>query len=236
MNHQTHDAKAMMAGPLASSGPSDAAFAPTPTALLMMAALECPTATVLFQQGSLPGEVITIERGIVKLIRLDEFGQETIVGLRSRGSVLGAASIIMQRPHPVMVVTMTVCSLRRIPLKLFLELARTDPKLSWYLHQAHSREAYEQVKQMTALRNLSARQRLEQLIRELIFLQIRSNQAKKIKLNLPLKLFELAQLIGITPEHLSRVLKQVEDEGIIYRAGGCLIVSDCQSLFQEVDH
>jgi CRP/FNR family transcriptional regulator len=231
MEHQISEVKATNG-----SGPADAASVPAPTSLLRLAALEYPAGTVLSQQGSLPGEVVTIERGIVKLIRLNEYGQKTIVGLRSRGSVLGAASIIMQRPHPVTVVTMTACSLRRIPLKMFLELARTDPKLSWYLHQAHSREAYEQVKQMTALRNLSVRQRLEQLIRDLIFLQIRSNQAKRITLNLPLKLCDLAQLIGITPEHLSRVLKQAEDEGILHRAGGCLIVSDCQSLFQETDH
>jgi CRP-like cAMP-binding protein len=47
-----------------------------------------------------------------------------------------------------------------------------------------------------------------------------------MKLQIPLKLKELAQLIAITPEHLSRLLRELEQQGVISRNKGWLIMTD----------
>ena len=55
-----------------------------------------------------------------------------------------------------------------------------------------------------------------------------------MKIRLPLKRWEIAQLIGIRPEHLSRVLQQIKQEGILREENGCMIVSDVRKL-QSLD-
>src|SRR4051794_176586 len=58
----------------------------------------CPPLVQLFQQGMLAQEVYIIESGIVKLIHQDQDGQEMIIGLRTREGVIGAASVMLQKP------------------------------------------------------------------------------------------------------------------------------------------
>jgi len=55
----------------------------------------------------------------------------------------------------------------------------------------------------------------------------------KVNLIFPLKHKELAQMVAVTPEHLSRLLKQLERDGIIKREKGLLVMNNSQSLIQE---
>src|ERR1051326_117380 len=106
---------------------------------------EFSPATLLFAQGSPSYDVFYVERGLVKLIHQSEDGKESIIGLWSKGSLLGAASAIVHEPHPITAITVTRCSLKRIPTDLFLRLAKTDEEFCWRLHQAHSREVYQKI-------------------------------------------------------------------------------------------
>jgi CRP-like cAMP-binding protein len=56
-----------------------------------------------------------------------------------------------------------------------------------------------------------------------------------MKIRLPLKHWEIAQLIGIRPEHLSRVLQQIKQEGVLREEDGCMIVSDVNKLHSQSD-
>lgn len=51
-----------------------------------------------------------------------------------------------------------------------------------------------------------------------------------MKIRLPLKRWEIAQLIAIRPEHLSRILQQIKQEGVLREENGCMIVSDVRKL------
>jgi CRP-like cAMP-binding protein len=186
----------------------------------------------LFLQGSSAKEVFFVERGLVKLIRLGEDGQGIIVGLRSAGSFIGAAAVIVQEPHPVSAITITSCNLSYIPVEAFLRLAKTDPHFCWYLHQVHSREVHQQASQLANLRNLSARQRFENLLFQFVSSVGYHEREVSRKIHLPLKNWEIAQLIGITPEHLSRVLRQIQEEGILRKENGCMVVDDVRRLYQ----
>jgi CRP-like cAMP-binding protein len=51
-----------------------------------------------------------------------------------------------------------------------------------------------------------------------------------VRLKLPLKHKELAQLLGITPEHLSRVLRGMQQEGVVVREKGWIRIADARLL------
>jgi len=196
---------------------------------------EFAPSTTLFLQGAIPREVFYIERGLVKLIHLSEGGQELAIGLQSQGSLLGAASVIVQQPYPFAAITVTSCALNRIPADFFLRLAKTDEQFCWRLHEVHSLEVHRQASRLAALRYLSARQRFEKLLLQFLSSIPAHEKQTSMKIRLPLKHWEIAQLIGVRPESLSRVLQQIKQEGILREEDGCLIVFDVRKLHSPDD-
>ena len=189
-----------------------------------------PAGTELFHQGSHMEDLYWIERGIIKLIRVHEDGREMIMGLYRPGWILGATAALLQLPAPATAVTLTRCHVGRIRVEEFLHRVELTDDFLRSLIQMVSREAYEQAVHHAALGLLSGRERLEQFLWEWISSTEGVEPRKPIRLQLPLKQWELAQVIAVTPEHLSRILKQMEQEGIIRRQKGWLILTDPQRL------
>src|SRR5262245_5916399 len=160
---------------------------------LMMTPQEFPAATSLFFQGNPVREVICVVQGLIKLVRVSGDGQELIVGLRSTGSFLGAASLIVQKPYPITAITVTSCSLICLAAERFLRLARSDEQLCWDIHQAHSQEVHQQASQLVSLRYLSARQRFERLLLQFFSSMPQQGEHVSMKIRLPLKQWEIAQ-------------------------------------------
>jgi CRP-like cAMP-binding protein len=196
---------------------------------------EFPPSTTLFIQGASPREVFYIERGLVKLICISENGQEFAIGLPSQGSLLGSASVIVKEAYPFTAITVTSCALRCIPVDIFLHLAKTNEEFCWYLHEVHSREVHQQADQLAAIRYLSARKRLERLLLQFLSSIPAHERQNSMKIRLPLKHWEIAQLIGIRPEHLSRVLQQIKQEGVLREEDGCMIIPDVRKLRSQDD-
>jgi CRP-like cAMP-binding protein len=172
---------------------------------------------------------------MVKLIRLSENGQESVIGIQSQGALLGAASVIVQKPYPVSAITVISCVLSRIPADIFLRLAKTDEHFCWYLHEVHSLEVHQQASQLAALRYLSARQRFERLLLQFLSSTPDHERQTSMKIRLPLRHWEIAQLIGVRPEHLSRVLQQIKQEGVLHEEDGCMVISDVRKLRRQDD-
>ena len=87
-----------------------------------------PTRVELFRQGEPPESVFLLEQGLIKLMRVESGGTEIIVGMRSAGWFLGAASVILDRPYLVSAVTVTDAQVSRIGADAFRERLRSDPK------------------------------------------------------------------------------------------------------------
>jgi CRP-like cAMP-binding protein len=121
------------------------------------------------------------------------------------------------------------CHLHYCPGVDFLRFAKLNAEFSKHLLHLYSCEVYDQIRRLVMLGTLTARQRLEQLLLQMIS----SKAQKEMRLKWPLKLEEVAQLIAVQPEHLSRLLKQMEEEGIIQREKGGIVVSDPQRLFNS---
>jgi len=174
-----------------------------------------PAGIVLFRQGESPEVVYGIEQGWVKLVRIEEDGQAMIVGVRSRGWILGAASALAQKAHAVTAETVTWCRLRRMKVEAFRHLVQRDEAFSWYVHQMHAREVHRQLEQVVGLGCQRARRRLEQLLEEL---------AREGETRCPLRQWELAQLVAVTPSYLSQLLRELEREGVVRREGGWIVL------------
>jgi CRP/FNR family transcriptional regulator, cyclic AMP receptor protein len=189
-----------------------------------------PPGAELLRQGATPQEIYFIEQGLIKLVSTSEEGHEVIISLRYPGWLLGAPSALLCEPYPATAVTLTPCRLRRISAAALIDLARTDALFSWQLHQAHSREILDHVDRVAQLGESSSIHRLKRLLHQLVSAMGSGEGSKDIRVPMPLKHTEMARFIAVSPEHLSRLLRQMQKDGTIKREKGWIIVSDLEDL------
>ena len=95
-----------------------------------------------------------------------------------------------------------------------------------------SREVYRNTHDAIMMGCMPARVRLEEFLCELV-LEQEADLHKRITLELPLKHFELAQLISVRHEYLSTLLKKLEEEGLLLRQRSQLVITDPYSLIMR---
>ena len=193
-----------------------------------------PGGTELFFQGEVLEEVIQIVSGLVKLTQSDAFGGKSIVGLAGAGDWLGTASVLAETPTPVSAATCCRAVLRRGAAKTFRQLLDQDRQLSLQVHQAHSRDLCRQIAWIGQLGSSRSVQRLRYALCRFASTGSTPSGAP-IRLQLPVHHWELAEFIGVSPEHLSRLLARMERENLIRRDKGWIVIGDLKRLCQEQD-
>lgn len=186
-----------------------------------------PAQTELLKQGQPPSEAYFIESGLVKLARLDAKGRDLLVGLRSPSWFVGIAPIIAGTCYPVTALTMTRCSLLRVPADLFLELVKNEVELSIDVQRRLSKELLDQIERLTQLSYRSSRHRIERTLLEWVG-AVDPNAVEEVRLSFPLKHRELASLLAVTPQHLSRVFTHLRQDEAVQWKHGMLVVNPVQ--------
>lgn len=176
-----------------------------------------PAGVELLSQDGAPADVFHIEVGLVKLVRAESDGHEIILGLRSKGWLLGAAAVILDQPYAVSAITLTRSQVHRIRADEFRKLVSTNARFGWHVHVMHSREIYGDLAHVASLRCHSARCRLEHFLWSLVPSLDRTESDDEIRIDLPLRHTEIAQLISVTPQYLCELFHRLEEDGIVRR-------------------
>jgi CRP-like cAMP-binding protein len=182
-----------------------------------------PHDTVLFEQGSPADCVYLVEEGYVKVSRSEEDGAETVVGLRAAGWLLGEAAALLGEPYDASAVALTDCRVRQIQIREFRDRLRTSSDFSWHVHLLQSRETHEQAVRIASVGGLPTRRRLEDFLADVLASNGLLTHTAPQRLSPPLKHSDVAAIVVTTPEHLSRLLKKLEQEGLIRRDHGWLV-------------
>jgi CRP-like cAMP-binding protein len=157
----------------------------------------------LFQQGSAEDSVYLLRSGLVKLTCSVPDGREMTLGLRSSGWCAGATSVLTQRPSVYSVTAITRCTVSCLTAAEFSAKLMQNTRLLRYFLSSLCNESMSQAACQVQMMGSSAEDRLNHFLQE--------RQAEHVRLKtldaLPmLKQMELAQLLSITPEHLSRLM------------------------------
>jgi len=189
-----------------------------------------PSGVEIFQQDT-PSEVVYfIERGFVKLTKLESSGRQLIVGIRRKNWLMAAPSVILGKPYSTTAATLTRCYLRGISAEDFLYMVKTDAEFSSHILRMLSQEIVNQVNKLVTIGCMTAKERLKCFICEMILEHEADELKKPIQLQLAIKHHELAQIIAITPEYLCRLLKKMEQQDFIRREKHYLTVIDPERL------
>jgi len=100
------------------------------------------------------------------------------------------------------------------------------------VHQSQGSEIVEHVRDLAELAMIPARTRLENLLRRLA--HSRNVRLPDGRLHLPLTKKELASLLSITPEHLSRLFDQLATDKVISLNGQWIVLHDPRSVTKAI--
>lgn len=170
----------------------------------------------LLEQGFGARKVGLVRMGLVKLAQTAPNGRSAIVGLRGRDALLGVGPALLGVTQPVTAIAVTECDVAWVDVAHFARALNEDSDASRFVHFAHCLEIERHLAQAAGLACLSARERLEEFLR---FLREEVALEGPAATELPLKDWELAQLLAVTPQYLSRLMHELRDEGVIARRG-----------------
>jgi len=165
---------------------------------------------ILMEQDKPPQWVHVIHSGMVKLVYLSPEGNEQTIGLRSSGWYSGAVPALMNAPSLYSVQSMTACIVHAIPAQEFLERLMQNTKVMRHFMRVLCQELCSQASAQVEIMSHNAADRLVRFMQER---EMCGDNWKAVDPLPVLKKLELAQLLSISPEHLSRLLhKQGDDD------------------------
>ncbi|MFN7948840.1 MAG: Crp/Fnr family transcriptional regulator [Blastocatellia bacterium] len=174
---------------------------------------ELPAGQELFRQGDKLREVCLVETGLVRMTRTEINGDQRPIEFRAAGRILGAAAVFSDRPALMTATALTRCQVFRLAAESFRELVRNQPVLAEYLLETLSRMFYEQVTHRSQMKSLPARARVASLLLQYLP-KAAQNKATDLRLTLPASHQDLAGFLLMTPEHFSRMLREMEQEEV----------------------
>jgi CRP-like cAMP-binding protein len=167
---------------------------------------EVSSGTVLIEQGATPKNVLLVFDGLVRLDYLNPDGSESMLGLRTSGWYAGAAPVMTRVPSVYSVTTVGSCSIAAIPAEDFWAKLMQNTRFLSHFISTLCRELTSQGGMQAQLMSSNAEDRLACFLREREVKHLQWTTFDPLPL---LKQMELAQLLAIKPETLSRIIHKL---------------------------
>ncbi len=178
----------------------------------------------LFHQKELAQYFYYIIKGRVRVYRLGAEAKELEVNLIEAGGFLGEIILFTTDKYPANAQAMEDTEVLYFNKKVFLEALRADHTIAEFMLELLAKKCIMLNKRLESLNIKTPRQRLiEKLLHK-------CPGDHSCLIELDMKKVELARHIGITPEALSRNLKQLQEEKLIKLEGKKIRLLDCINL------
>jgi CRP/FNR family cyclic AMP-dependent transcriptional regulator len=188
-----------------------------------------PTGAVLFVEGQVPRGVYMICKGRVKLTMASAEGKTIIVRVVEAGELLGLHSAISGDTHEVTAETLQPCQVDFVRRDDFLRLLREHPDVAANAMQQFSnyyRGACQQIRYLGLTTSAA-----EKLACFLLESAVKGQQTQQgMRFNLSLTHEEIAQVVGVTRETVTRGLAEFRHRSLISTKGPSVLIRDRTAL------
>ncbi len=164
---------------------------------------------VLFLEGEEGDTIYYLVSGVIKLSRINPEGKEAVVHFVHSGEMFAEILFYTEGRYPVTATVLDNAVLLGISAEKMTRLLETSPRFAMRLIGLLARRLQYFVTMVEQLVNSDVRQRF------IAYLAHLSEERKSRRFLLPVPKGELAALLGTTPETFSRMLHQLNSEGII---------------------
>lgn len=185
--------------------------------------------TVLFSEGDASNRVILLVSGRVKISTFSEAGQETVLGYRGAGDVLGELSAIDGKPHLSTVTVVDAGEALVVPAERFLAALETEPGLALVVLRSIVGRLRDSDRKRAEFTELDVVGRVAHRMVELAERYGRPS-GDGILIDLPISQRELAGWVGSSREAVNKALAQLQARELIHAERRQLTVLDLDGL------
>lgn len=166
-------------------------------------------------QGEPVDYVYLLVDGAVKISFIHQRGREYIFTIRAATGIFGAEEALLKASSMVTVTTLTRCHFHKFAATLLRTMLQRDPRLSFHVSRAIARNSHMHTSAMIKATSGNARQRFIALFEQQGLGFSTGVDILPTQSDIPLKKHEIAELLAITPEHLSRTIRSLKREGLL---------------------
>lgn len=163
----------------------------------------------LFSPGDDADSLIIMHQGQVKLTNFGSEGQEKIISLLQAGDFDGTATLFSPTKHTMYGIAVTKGEACVLDRNSFKKVMTDSPQLALHILNEFGTKLVEQQREYARNLTTTAEGRLASYLLEY------STEVNSSEFKLPFKKYELANLLDLTPETLSRQLKNLEEQNLI---------------------
>ncbi|MDT8378362.1 MAG: Crp/Fnr family transcriptional regulator [Desulfotignum sp.] len=182
---------------------------------------------IIFQDGDKGDGIYIVETGKIKVYKLSLDGKEQILHIFGPGHTFGEVPVFQGKSFPASAMALEPSDIVFLPRDRFVELITTTPALSMNMLADLSRRLRAFTIQIEALSLKEVPARLAAY-----FLTLSKEQKNAARIRLPISKALLSNLIGTTPETISRMLKKMGDAGLIEVQTRTIEILDRESLIE----
>ncbi len=203
---------------------------------LLIALEESPTdiksGTLLWEMGDAANEFCTLKSGWAYSYRHLENGDRQILEVFLPGDIIGLGEFAFsQRLENVrMIDDGVIC---HFPHKRMLEIFRQSLPLTSVMFAIGSRQQALLTERLVNLARRSARQKMAHFLYEMYLRLRQTNPDISNQFRLPLSQEQLADVLGLSPVHVSRTFTALSEDGLVFRDRHHLTIPDLKALSSE---
>ena len=181
---------------------------------------------ILFHKGDLPTGFHLIASGQVKLGFTSSQGTEKVIDIMGPGQTFGEAVMFMDKPYMVFAQALSDSLLLHISKSVILDELERDPKLGRKMIASLSMRLHHLITDVESYSLHSGRQRI-------IGYLLRDNMernAHSLTVTLPTSKGVIASRLNLTQEHFSRILHELQENGLITVQGRKIGIPNVEKL------
>lgn len=174
-------------------------------------------------------ELFVLRKGVMMSSVLLDDGSRQILRFLFPGDMIGTASLVY-RDAPETLTTLSEATVCPFEKGAFSELTAAHPRLAGLIYVVSQIERVALTDRLASLGRTSAKARVGALLLELRNRQRTTDKSIVDEFTLGLTQEEIGDATGLTAVHVNRMLRQLEDDGMIARTGGKVRLLDDAAL------
>lgn len=183
----------------------------------------------LFRAGDNTGRIVVLREGWAARFTHVPDGRRQVLSILLPGDVAGA-ELVVRSAIRVPVQALTDVSYCAFDVEELKEIGGEDPGLIWSFLEICTSGRKESEARIVDLGRRNAEQRLARLIAELHRRLHSRGLATETSMPFPLRQQTIADALGLTQVHVSRVMSSFRDNNIVQVNGGRLSIVDMEAL------
>jgi len=195
--------------------------------------ITCEPGETLYSQGEPGNGIYCIKSGLIGLRRVDINGNSVLVRLSAPGTTVGYRTFLTKGPHVNSAEVLTPSVLCYISRPNVDRMLKTTPLLGEKFLQHFYDDAMETEDDYVRSLTMGMKSRFLHLI--LVFYERfgYQNENGNAVVDIPVKKGEIAELVGVRPESISRLIDQLQTDEIMQFKDRRVEFTDVEAILQQ---